>query len=67
MADLSSSVEAIRNAVDAVFSCSPAPPTTEDVAAAVLRAAADRIEHHWDGAECVDHLQSLATELEGHG
>lgn len=33
--------------------------------AAALRAVADRIEHHWDGAECVDHLQAIAAELEG--
>lgn len=32
--------------------------------AAALRAAADRVYHHWDGAECVDYLCSIATELE---
>ena len=34
--------------------------------AAALRAAADQVEHHWDGMECVDHLQAIAAELEGH-
>lgn len=33
--------------------------------AAALRAAADQVEHHWDGMECVDHLQAIAAELEG--
>lgn len=32
--------------------------------AAALRAAADQVYHHWDGAECVDHLIALANELE---
>jgi hypothetical protein len=32
--------------------------------AAALRAAADQVDHHWDGAECVDHLIALANELE---
>ena len=32
--------------------------------AAALRAAADQVDHHWDGAECVDHLVALANELE---
>jgi hypothetical protein len=33
--------------------------------AAALRAAADRVYHHWDGADCVDYLCSIAAELEG--
>lgn len=32
---------------------------------AALRAAADGVQHHWDGMECVDHLQAIAAELEG--
>jgi hypothetical protein len=32
--------------------------------AAALRAAADRVEHHWDGTECVDYLCAIAAELE---
>ena len=32
--------------------------------AAALRAAADRVEHHWDGKECVDYLCAIAAELE---
>jgi hypothetical protein len=32
--------------------------------AAALQAAADQVDHHWDGAECVDHLVALANALE---
>ena len=32
--------------------------------AAALRAAADHVEHHWDGFECVDCLCGLADELD---
>lgn len=32
--------------------------------AAVLRAAADQVHHHWDGMECVDYLCAIAAELE---
>jgi hypothetical protein len=35
------------------------------IAAAALRAAADRVEHHWDGMECVDYLCAIAAELRG--
>jgi hypothetical protein len=33
--------------------------------AAALRAAADQVEHHWDGTECVDYLCAIAAELDG--
>ena len=33
---------------------------------AALRVAADQVKHHWDGMECVDLLQAIAAELEGH-
>lgn len=65
MPDPTPAAQAIRQAVADVFACSPSPPTTEDVAAAVLRAAADSVHHSWDGCECVDHLVRLAAELEG--
>jgi hypothetical protein len=32
--------------------------------AAALRAAADQVNHHWDGMECVDYLCAIANELE---
>ena len=35
------------------------------ILAAALRAAADQVHHHWDGAECVDYLCAIAAELEG--
>lgn len=65
LSTLSPAATAIRQAVADVFAASPAPPTTENVAAAVLRAAADSVHHNWDGCECVDHLMALAAELEG--
>lgn len=34
--------------------------------AAALRAAADQVNHHWDGMGCVDHLCAIAAELETH-
>lgn len=52
-------------AIDRCFAASPAAPTTGDIAAAVLWAASEGLEHHWDGAECVDHLQALAAQLNG--
>lgn len=55
----------IRAAIERCITASPAPPTTDDIAAAVLWAAVEYIEHSWDGAECVDHLQALAAELNG--
>lgn len=39
-------------------------PVYKQCIAAALRAAADQMEHHWDGMECVDHLQAIAAELE---
>lgn len=57
----------IRAAIERCITASPAPPTTDDIAAAALWAAAESIEHHWDGMECVDHLQALAAELNGTG
>lgn len=40
-------------------------PVYRQCIAAALRAAADQVQHHWDGMECVDHLQVIAAELEG--
>lgn len=65
MADPFSTTQAIRAAIERCFEASPAPPTMDDIAAAVLWAVSEGIEHHWDGAECVDHLQALAAELNG--
>lgn len=55
----------IRAAIERCLTASPAPPTTDDIAAAVLGAAVEYIEHSWDGADCVDHLQALAQQLNG--
>jgi len=55
----------ILAAIDACFAASPAPPTSGDLAAAVLRAAAERIERLPSGADCADYLEALAAELEG--
>jgi len=68
MADLSPAAQAIRQAVADVFALSPAPPTTEDVAAAVLRAGAAQLMDSGGDRKCVDYLMRLAAELEaGHG
>ena len=57
-------------AAQAVLDALPGAPHLQMVnrayAAAALRAAADQVEHHWDGMECVDHLQAIAAELEDH-
>lgn len=76
----SPAAQAIRQAINAVFARSPVPPTTEEVAAAVLRAAANAVvpeqgrEHRgtafswgaWAGRQNTrrDFL-AIATELEG--
>ena len=76
MADHSPSpaAQAIRAAVDAVFASSPVPPTTEEVAAAVLRALADHRSPAWDGGPLCHwspsiwtrrELRHIAAELEG--
>ena len=78
---LSPAVQAIRAAVDAVFARSPAPPTTDDIAAAVLQAAVDQVvperdcpdteewpgQSAWVQAELGARfrLLAIAAELEG--
>ncbi len=59
---LSPAARAIREAVNAVFARSPVPPTTEDVAAAVLRAASTTLTN----ARAADALRANAAELEGN-
>jgi hypothetical protein len=64
--NLSPAAQAVR---DAAFSAywsaeQEAPNDAHVIAAAALRAAADQVHHHWDGAECVDHLCAIAAELE---
>jgi hypothetical protein len=66
MTDLSPAAQAVR---DAAFSAywsveQEAPNDAEVIAAAALRAAADQVNHHWDGMECVDYLCAVANELE---
>ena len=64
MTNLSPAAQAVLDAVDQVprvLNCTQDHPL---FAAAALRAAADQVNHHWDGMECVDHLCAIATELE---
>jgi hypothetical protein len=58
--------EPLSPAAQAVLDGFRAVPTLMDgpSIAGALRAAADQVDHHWDGAECVDHLIALANELE---
>jgi hypothetical protein len=59
MSELSSAAQAVITASN----CAGSRIVQLHIAAA-LRAAADQVDHHWDGAECVDHLIALANELE---
>jgi hypothetical protein len=55
---------AILAAIDDRLAASPVPPTSGNLAATVLRAAAELIERLPTGADCADYLESLAVELE---
>jgi hypothetical protein len=55
----------ILQAFEACFTASPVPPTSGDLAAAVLRAASEQLEHLRNAADCADHLEALADALEG--
>ena len=68
MTDLSPAAQAVLDAVASQLEggwISPEfiPYEARKIAAA-LRAAADQVEHHWDGMECVDYLCAIAAELE---
>jgi hypothetical protein len=67
MPDPSPTARAMAQAFDARYElCGPFDDNWHEVClAAALRALADQIEHHWDGAECVDYVQRLAAELAG--
>jgi hypothetical protein len=67
MTDLSPTARAMAQAFDDRYElCGPLEDRWHEVClAAALQVLADQIEHHWDGAECVDHLQALAAELAG--
>ena len=65
---------AIRAAIDAEYARSHAPPSTDDFAAAVLRALADHQTPAWDGGPLChwtptphtrQELRNIAAELEG--
>jgi len=56
----------ILQAIDAYLSASCAPPTSGDLAAAVIRATAELIERLPTGADCADYLEALAVELEAN-
>lgn len=66
---------AIRAAIDAEYARSPAPPSTDDFAAAVVRALADHQQaplalgqpiDHWNPDEHTrQELRNIAAELKG--
>jgi hypothetical protein len=58
--------EPLSPAARAVLNAASGWAGESNIAAAALRAAADRVYHHWDGAECVDYLCSIAAELEAN-
>lgn len=60
MTDLSPAARAVLDGFRAVPNLMDGPSI-----AGALRAAADQVEHHWDGMECVDYLCAIAAELEG--
>jgi len=61
---LTPAAQAVRDAAfSAYWTAEEAPNGIGMIAAAALRAAADQVNHHWNGLECVDDL--LAIELEG--
>ena len=68
MSELSPAAQAVIdtwwNASDGEYINGVWTPNRSAQLAAALRAAADQVDHHWDGAECVDHLIALANELE---
>lgn len=62
MTDLSPAARAVLDGFRAVPNLMDGPSI-----AGALRAAADQVEHHWDGMECVDYLCAIAAELEDFG
>ena len=75
MADHSPIIHSIRAAIEVEFARSPAPPTVDDFAAAVLRAVADHGEameirmapgcYDFDEAVRCRDMEAIAAELEG--
>jgi NAD(P)H-dependent FMN reductase len=66
MPDLSPAAQAIVNAaMEAGGGYGYATPVLHARIAAVLRAAADHIDHDWSAFNCVDALYEIAAELEG--
>lgn len=74
MPDPSPITRAIRAAIEVEFARSPAPPSIDDIAAAVLRALADHQTPAWDGGPLChwtptphtrQELRNIAAELEG--
>ncbi len=65
MTDPSPTARAMAQAFDDRYElCGPFDDNWQELClAAALRVLADQIEHHWDGAECVDHLQVIVAEL----
>ena len=65
MTDFSPAAQAVDTALAACIQLQGEIIRARPLAAAALRAAADQVEHHWDGMECVDYLLAIAAELEG--
>ena len=64
MPDPSPITRAIRDAIEVEFARSPAPPTIDDIAAAVLRALADHQIPAWDGGPLCHWLPDYRTRQE---
>jgi hypothetical protein len=72
---MTDAITAIRAAIDAEYARSPAPPSTDDFAAAVLRAVADQVvppcstrSDRGTQRMMIRHeLLAIAAELEGSG
>jgi hypothetical protein len=63
MTDLSPAAAAVLKEYEDSWTADPFEMDIGALAGA-LRAAADQVNHHWDGMECVDYLCSIAAELE---
>jgi hypothetical protein len=61
---LSPAAQAVLDA-SMVASGSPPPARHRESVAAAIRALIHNIFHEWDGFDCIDHLGSIAAELDG--
>ena len=65
MTDLSTQAQAVWNAYYDNSGFEVYSLSEVNALAAALVAAADQVNHHWDGMECVDYLCAIAAELRG--